>query len=194
MQNALMLRRSAVALLFAYGLAGVASAETVVPLGHFNEVELHGGGHVVLHHGAQQRVTLVRGSTQFTRMSIERGAKLVIDACNDQCPPSYDLEIEIDSADIDAVSIEGGGKIEAEGAFPDLNALAAAIDGGGAIDVRAMAAHTANAAVSGGGDIKVTAKDGLNAAVNGGGRITYWGDPAVRSAVNGGGDIRKASN
>jgi hypothetical protein len=187
---------AAVALLFASatGLAGSAAAQTNVPLAHFTSVELRGGGHVTLHHGAQQRVLILKGSTQFTRLAIDTNDKLVIDTCNEECPQSYSLEIDITSPDVDAASIEGGGKIDAQGAFPQVANLSAAIEGGGAIDVRAMTAQSANAAISGGGDIKLTVKDSLTSAVDGGGKITYWGNPSVRSAVNGGGDIRKGSN
>jgi hypothetical protein len=141
-----------------------------------------------------QSVTLVKGSTQFTDLSVRADGKLVIDACNYQCPHEYELEIEITSPDISGVSIDGGGKIETQGAFPGQNELAAAVNGGGAVDVRAMAAQTVDAAVSGGGDIRVTAKDSLNAAVNGGGRITYSGNPAVKTAINGGGQVSHSAD
>src|SRR5215469_7473802 len=82
--------------------AAAASAAEVVPLPHFSGVGLRGGGHVVLKHGDVQRVTLLKGSTQFTRFRVESGGNgLEIDACNSNCPQQYDLEIEIVSPELD---------------------------------------------------------------------------------------------
>jgi hypothetical protein len=169
-----------------------AFAATIVPVGHFRSIELRGGGHVALHHGAAQSVTLVSGSTDFTTFRIEDGNKLVIDACNDRCPHEYDLDIDIVSPDIRGVAISGGGTIEAQGAFPGQHALDAAVEGGGSIDIRAMSSAEANAAVNGGGRIRLAPQRMLTAAVNGGGSIVYWGNPAVTQAVSGGGSIKKA--
>lgn len=170
-----------------------ASAETVVPLAPFRSVGLSGGGDVVLKHGNVQRVTLIAGSTQFTRLEVRGNGNLEIEACNDSCPHNYDLRIEIVSPDIEGVAIEGGGTIRAEGGFPAGRQLDAAVSGGGEIDVRAIAAGEVNAAVNGGGDIAATATKSLNAAVSGGGDITYWGNPAVSQAVSGGGSVTHAA-
>src|SRR5579862_6105327 len=70
------------------------AAETV-SLPHFSSVGLEGGGHVTIKYGPQQRVTLLKGSTQYTRLRVENGHSLNIEACNDNCPHQYDLEIEI---------------------------------------------------------------------------------------------------
>jgi Putative auto-transporter adhesin, head GIN domain len=183
----ILLAATAVSLLAAPSLAA-----EVVPLDHFNGVGLHGGGHVVLKHGAEQRVTILKGSTQFTRFRVEHGGGLQIDACNDRCPQQYYLEVEIVSPDLNAVAIEGGGAIVADGGFPSRGELSVAVSGGGTIDVRQMPAGSVNAAVNGGGKIKTAPKTALNAAVNGGGNITYWGNPAVSEAVSGGGSIDRA--
>ncbi|HEY4940918.1 MAG TPA: DUF2807 domain-containing protein [Rhizomicrobium sp.] len=189
MRNILFCSAAMAALLLA---AGGASAATVVPLAPFKGVGLHGGGDVVLKHGDVQRVTLLKGSTQYTSFTVKDGS-LEIDACNDSCPHEYDLQIEIVSPEIDAVAVHGGGDITAQGSFPALTHLAAAVHGGGDLDLRAISATNVAAAVHGGGDIKTTATGSLAAAVNGGGDITYWGNPAVSQAVNGGGDIQHAT-
>lgn len=172
--------------------AGGASAATVVPLAPFKAIGLHGGGDVVLKHGDVQRVTLLKGSTQYTGFTVKEGS-LEIDACNDSCPSNYDLQIEIVSPEIDAVAVHGGGDIKAEGSFPSVSHLAAAVHGGGDIDLRAIPAANVSAAVNGGGDISTTATVSLAAAVNGGGDITYWGNPTVSEAVHGGGDVQHAT-
>ena len=178
--------------IFAGGLvaASAVSAQTTVPVAHFSSVELRGGGHVVLRHGAQQHVTIFKGSTQYTRFGIVDGNKLVIDACNSDCPRQYDLEIEIMTPDVRAVAIEGGGRIESAPGFPAQGSITAAVNGGGHIDLRNVAAQNGSAAVDGGGHIELKASGHLTAAVNGGGNIRYVGNPQVTTAIDGGGSVR----
>jgi hypothetical protein len=167
-------------------------AAEVVPLGHFDSVGLEGGGHVTVKYGPQQRVTLLKGSTQYTRLRVENGHSLNIEACNERCPHQYDLEVEIVTPDLDGAAISGGGDIVASGTFPKVESFSAAVNGGGDIDARAVSAKTVHAAVSGGGGIHVTATAMLNAAVSGGGEIVYGGNPQVNEAVNGGGSVDRA--
>lgn len=171
-------------------LAGSAFAATGVSVAPFKSIQLRGGGHVILRHGAVQHVTLVKGSTQFTRFKID-GGELTIDICNENCPQHYDLEIEIVSPAIDGLAIQGGGEIESRGDFPKQGKIGAAVNGGGTIDIRAMSAEQVDAVVNGGGDIKTKPVRALHAAVNGGGEIAYWGNPEVALAVNGGGAVTK---
>jgi hypothetical protein len=169
----------------------MANAEPV-SVGHFSQVSLHGGGHVILRHGAQQSVSLTRGSKDVTSFTIQNGNELAIDTCGQtiiMCPVSYDLEVVITTPSIGGVSIHGGGEISTDGAFPAQDGLAAAVHGGGDIDVTAISARSVSAEVHGGGDIKVTATATLAAAVHGGGDIAYRGHPAVTQAVHGGGSI-----
>lgn len=161
-----------------------------VAVGSFDSIELRGGGHVTLHYGPAQAVTLVSGSTEFTRFAIEDGHKLVIDACNDNCPHDYHLEIEIASPHISAVAIEGGGRIAAAPGFPAQDRITAAVEGGGDIDLTTLNSHDATAAVDGGGKIRIHADGRLTAAVNGGGAIRYTGNAQVTSAIDGGGSVQ----
>lgn len=169
----------------------MAQAAETVTVGHFNGVALNGGGQVVLRHGATQSVVLRKGSTQYTHFTIKDGHTLKIDACDENCPHNYDLEIEITSPDIQSVAINGGGTINTEGSFPATAQMTAAINGGGDIDVTAISAKDATAAVNGGGDIKLTASANLTAAVMGGGEIAYRGHPQVTQAIRGGGSVER---
>ena len=74
--------------LFAVALAVSASAlaTELVPVSPFRSVELRGGGNVVVVPGPVQRVTIVDGSSRFTRFRVERDGQLKIDTCNAQCP------------------------------------------------------------------------------------------------------------
>jgi hypothetical protein len=172
-------------------LATPATADTVVRLGHFNHIALHGGGEITLRHGEVQRVTLVRGSTEHTTFRLSADGELEIDACNFSCPHQYELKIEIVSPDIRGAAIDGGGEIRTDGAFPNQDKFSAAINGGGVIDVRAIRAASAEASVNGGGKILVTANVSLAASVAGGGEIVYRGKPAVSQSIAGGGSVER---
>ena len=186
-----MIARLLSASAFAALLASGAIAQTAVPVAHFDGVELRGGGHIVFRYGAVQRMTLLKGSTQYTRFEMEDSNKLVISACNENCPMHYDLEIEITTPDIEAVAVAGGGQIEVASGFPAQRNIDVAIKGGGQIDARNLKASSANAAVSGGGQIDIGTTRALTAAVNGGGQIHYSGNPSVTSAINGGGEVNR---
>jgi len=168
-----------------------ASAQSVVPVPHFDSVELEGGGHVVIRYGDAQQVRLIQGSTEFTRFTVEDGGKLRIDACPHDCPHIYDLEVEITMPHIEALAVDGGGVIDCDGGFPAPRRITLAIEGGGKIDTRAIDAEHATAAVDGGGDIRLRAEKELTAAINGGGKIRYWGDPKVTRAIEGGGEVER---
>ena len=58
----------AVTQLFALALAmpALVAAQTVVPLRPFSLVELHGGGKAILRHGSTRRVTLLKGSPDYS--------------------------------------------------------------------------------------------------------------------------------
>ena len=178
----------ALALLLTPGVAG--AAETV-PVPAFRSVQLRGGGNVVVRPGPVQRVTIVSGSTAFTRIHVERDGQLRIDACNARCPQLYRLVVEVESPALPDLAVMGGGRIAAQAGFRPQRQISAAVMGGGQIDTRAANTRDANAAVNGGGAILLRAAGNLSAAVNGGGEIRYWGDPHVTSAVAGGGNIRK---
>ena len=169
--------------------SAAAFAGSDVSVAPFKSIQLRGGGHVVFQHGATQRVTLVKGSTEFTKFEIVDGNTLRIDACNSNCPQHYDLEIDIVSPAIEGVAIKGGGHIESKGDFPKQDSIGAAVQGGGNIDIRSMSVDNVAAAVNGGGEIMTTPGRTLRAAVNGGGSIIYSGNPMVTSAINGGGSV-----
>ncbi len=186
-----MITRFLSATAFAALLATAASAQTAVPIGHFDGVELNGGGHIVFRHGPVQRVVILKGSAQISKFHIEASNKLVVDICDGNCPTHYDLELEITTPAIQSVSVNGGGDIDVAPGFPAQQQITAAIEGGGRIDTRNVDATTGNAAVEGGGEIHIKARNALSAAVNGGGEIHYAGNPQVTTAINGGGDVSR---
>lgn len=178
-------------LAFASALSVPAIAAEVIPVPQFGSVQLRGGGEVILRHAPVQRVTIVEGSSQYTRIRMVRDGQLEIDACNARCPRNYDLQVLIESPRVPVVAVSGGGSITAERGFRPQERITAAVSGGGEIDIRAVPVGTVSAAINGGGDIQVQPRSSLAGAVNGGGVIRYWGNPTVSSVVNGGGLIRR---
>lgn len=170
--------------------ATLSAAETVaVPA--FRSIELRGGGSLIVRPGPVQRVTIVSGSTAFTRVQVERDGQLRIDACNARCPQHYRLAIEVETPALPSVAIAGGGRIVAQSGFHPQRQVSAAVTGGGEIDTRAVDTRDASAAVRGGGAILLRAAGSLSAAVHGGGQVLYWGNPQVSSAIAGGGSVQK---
>ena len=180
--------------LFAFALVASAPAlaSELVPLPRFDAVELRGGGSVTVVPGPVERVTIIEGSTRFTRLYVDRERTLKIDTCNGDCPHSYRLRVEIQSPNVPTLAVDGGGAISAGSGFGPQRRLVAAVNGGGIIDTRALDAGEVTAAVNGGGKLFVRARSALTGAVHGGGSVRYWGNPRVTTVIQGGGSIRPA--
>lgn len=167
-----------------------AVATESVPVSNFRSVELRGGGEVAVVRGPAQRVTILDGSSQYTRIYVDRDGSLKIDACNRNCPQHYRLRVEVQSPTVPDLAIDGGGAIRVNGGFAAQHHLNAAVNGGGSIDTRSVEAADVAAAINGGGDLLVRAASSLQGAVSGGGLVRYWGNPQVTSAVQGGGAVK----
>lgn len=178
---------------FTLAIAASAPALAVepVPVPQFRAIELHGGGTVTITPAAVQRVTLLEGSTQFTRVRVDREGKLEIYACNQQCPHNYRLRIQIETPTIMGLGVNGGGSMTTANGFSRQKEIGVAVNGGGKIDARSIDAGSVGAAVNGGGQVMVRTSGTLGAAVHGGGEILYWGNPAVATSIAGGGVVRK---
>jgi hypothetical protein len=172
-------------------LAAPASAAETVPVGDFRQLELRGGGEVVVRHGAAPRVTILEGSRAVSSFDLDEERRLVIRACRERCPRGYRLRVEIVSPRVEALAVTGGGAIRTIGAFPRKSDLALAVTGGGTIDARQAQAGSVAAAVTGGGTINTHPLASLAAAVRGGGVVRYWGNPSVTQAVRGGGAVQR---
>lgn len=168
-------------------------ATEVVPLAAFKNIELRGGGEVVLVPGPTQRLTLIEGSSAITQLRVDNRGRLTIDACNRRCPQHYRLRIEIQSPRLPGVGVTGGGAIRASSGFGPQDQVAAGVNGGGKIDLRAVEGNNVAAGVNGGGEILVRARNTLTVGVSGGGSVRFLGNPRVTSAVNGGGSVKPIS-
>jgi hypothetical protein len=170
----------------------LASAETVVPVGKFNALELHGGGTITIRQGPVQRVTIIEDNHgRATAEVVERGegGRLILSSCHGACWGNGRFEVLVETPVMSSVSIMGGGHIESEGAFAQQNAVSAVIHGGGVIDLKSMPAQSASAAIHGGGKIVVAAQGSLSASIAGGGSIRYLGHPSVSTSIHGGGSV-----
>lgn len=174
-------------------LAGAAFAGTDMNFPTFTGISVHGGGSVVLRHGAVQRVTVIKGDLAKIDLHMA-GNTLDISPCKEKswCWGSNPLEVEIVSPAIDHLDIHGGGDLKAVGDFPHQPSLRVDVHGGGDLDCRAIPAENVDANVHGGGDAYVNAITSLNAEVHGGGDLTYIGNPPrLSSQTHGGGSIHK---
>jgi hypothetical protein len=165
--------------------------QTPLHVGPFNSIELPHGGHVVLQRAPTQRVSLVRGSLDYTRLTATDGGRLIIDKCFRKCPRGYRLELEILAPNVTGLSLANGGSIQSRGSFPRQSALAVAVSHGGTIDVRSMVASRVTASVNHGGRILTVPQASMSARVTQGGVITYWGDGQVRSSIEHGGVVQR---
>src|SRR3954468_9265728 len=99
--------------LFALAIAGAAPALALepVPVPAFSSVQLRGGGDVTVIPGRAQRVAIIEGSLQFTRVRVDQGGRLRIGAGVQRCPPAYRLRIEVQSPRVPDLAVDGGGQI-----------------------------------------------------------------------------------
>ena len=168
-----------------------AAAQPVIPVSQFRSVELHHGGRVILRHGPVQRVTMLSGDPQYTRVRVADGQRLIIDNDGKGCPRGYRLEVEIVTPAVAAVSVANGGSLQSVGVFPPQAAISARVDQGGRIDIRSIAADSVVASVDSGGGIFTDAREALSATITSGGAITYWGDARVDKTVRRGGVVQR---
>lgn len=159
----------------------------------FRAIDLHGGGEVIVRHGPARQIRFLAGDADHTSIR-EAGGRLVIDNCPDRCPHRYRPVIEVTTPAIDAVSVNDGGLLRSEGAFPGQAAVEARVNSGGAVDIRTLAAAEVAAAVAQGGVIFTRPGRRLDARVEQGGAITYWGRPAVSRSVRRGGVIQRGAD
>jgi len=162
----------------------------VVQLPPFHSVEVPDGGHVVIKHGAAQRVTLVRGNLDYTKMRVTADGVLVISNCRHECR-GYRSDVEIEMPGITRLLMSDGGWIRVSGAFPRQGEIEVEVDNGGTIDTRSMAVDKVTASVEQGGRIFTVPGSLLFARVSHGGVITYWGNPRVRRWIEDGGVVQK---
>lgn len=170
-------------------LATSALAQQSLPLAHFDSVSATDGADVSIHHGAVQRVVLLKGDTQTSLVEVQDG-KLVIKTCRIHvCPWHYELKVAVTMPELKSVSADDGADIRAEGSFPAQPMLAANADDGGDLDLRAIPAAHADAKADDGGEVRIHATASLNASATDGGEVKYSGHPQLNMHSDDGGEI-----
>ena len=169
-----------------------AEPQQAVSLAPFTSVQLDSGVKAILQYGSVQRVTLLKGSADVSVITVAQD-RLVIDKCRDKCPRGYELQVEIVTPLITAISVANGGAIESRGNFPRQAAMSLAVSHGGMVDARAILANNITAAVDQGGSILAKPQITMVASVRSGGVITYWGDAQVTSSTQHGGVVTKGA-
>jgi D-alanyl-D-alanine carboxypeptidase len=173
-------------------LAEVRSTQTIqLPL--FNSIHVPGNGHVILRPATTQRVRFVKGSLDYTGVTVTDRGLLVIDKCHRKCPPNYQLEIEIGLPGVTKLSVADGGWIRSEGRFSRQQDIAIEVSNGGTIDIRSMPADRVTASIDQGGQIRTVAGISLSATVSHGGVITYWGNARVTRSIDDGGSVERGT-
>ena len=158
----------------------------------FNSIDVRNNGHVLLRPAQAQRVTLLKGSLDYTRVEVVDRV-LVIDKCPLDCPRGYELEVEIAVPNISSISLANGGRVQTLGGFARQADLAARVSHGGTIDVRSITVDRVDAVVEQGGRILTVPRGWLFATVTQGGVVTYWGNPQVKSSIQHGGIVSRGS-
>ncbi|MDE2465263.1 MAG: DUF2807 domain-containing protein [Alphaproteobacteria bacterium] len=187
------MRYGPVLALFVLMPASAAVAQTI-PVAAFHAVDVHGGGEVILHHGAAQRVTVVKGDAKTAEIRVDPAGTLHLSPCASAMGCFWHqgpFRVEVITPTITAINVHGGGEARADGTFPVQPHLSVSVHGGGEADLKAIQAQTVNANIHGGGEAKVYATQKLAAEVYGGGELRYWGHPSVSSSVHGGGSISR---
>lgn len=167
-------------------------AQQTIQLAPFDSVELRNGGKAIVRQGPSQRVTLIKGTTDCTQITVVRD-RLIIDSGKSHCP-RHEREVEIVTPTVLSLAVSHGGLLQSLGSFSGQTAIALAVNQGGTIDIRSMPVQSVTAAVRNGGKIFVKPQNSLTASVVDGGLITYWGSPQVTSSTrNSAGVIRGAA-
>jgi len=193
-----MLATGTVLLTFPEGAASVGAQDAAagsrrLQVAPFNSIEVRNSGHLVVRPAQTQRVTLLKGSLEYTRVAVTDEGVLVVDRCRVKCPRGYELEIEVLAPSLRRLSLANGGWIQTAGNFAPQTDLAVVVRHGGRIDVRSMAVDRVTATVEQGGRILTVPRGSLFARVAQGGVITYWGNAQVRSSIQHGGVVHEGS-
>lgn len=178
---------------------GPAFADTAVPVGHFNSVSIEGMGHITFVHGAQQRVVLKQGDTDNTKIYVKDG-DLVFKSCpgkgwfgwNSSCPMGYELNVEITTPSLSAVEIDGSGKIDTRGGFPQQAKLDVEINGSGNVDLMGMPSGSSSVEIHGSGKVHLAPHDKLDVEIAGSGSVVYAGSPRISQSIMGSGEVKSA--
>jgi hypothetical protein len=146
-----------------------------LPVNPFRSIELRHGGHVIVRHGAVQRVSMLEGDPRCAAVGVGSDERLVIESSGRACHGGRSMLIEVVTPQIAALYVSNGGTLQTRGGFGGQPSLEAAVEQGGTIDMRSIAADNVEASVNSGGRIFTNVRTALTADVTSGGLVAYWG-------------------
>ena len=164
-------------------LASPALAAQVIPVGHFDAIDASDGASVVIRHGDAEQVTMIEGSTQYSRFEVKDGVLHLVTCEGWTCPRNYSFKVEVVMPNVRSIEASDGASIEAQGNFPAQGDLHVKATDGGDVDARAIAAAYVEATASDGGNMRIAPRKTMKARAEDGGNIRYWGNPTVTSLV-----------
>jgi len=169
------------------------TAQSTYSVGAFATIHLESGGEVIVRHGSTQKVTLVKGRNECTRVTVDDG-ELLIEGPHRQCPgKGEEMVIEVQTPAIEKLEVSDGGTLRTQGSFPAQEKLLGMVENGGRLDMRSLNAKAVRAGVRQGGGILTKPTVSLQARIEQGGMITYWGKPEVESRVEHGGAVTRGN-
>jgi hypothetical protein len=178
----------------------------------FDRLQVRGWANVVVHRGSSRTLTVQGGESRIgdvvtrvrsgTLIVKDRGSSNTLDLSGDQLTVTVSTprltEVRIDgSGDVSLPELDGGplrlrvagsGDIDGHGR---LDALDAAIEGSGDIDLGDVVVQAGKVNISGSGDAGLHAVRALDATVSGSGDVQYTGDPRLSQRVTGSGDVSR---
>ena len=177
------MKRALAILAVSMALAAPAFAGQTISVAPFNAVEASDGAHVIIRHGNAQQVTMVEGSTEYSRFEVRDGVLHLVTCQGWHCPWNYKFKVEVTMPQIKAIDASDGAYIETQGAFPTQGELAVKATDGGNVDARAVAAANVSAKASDGGNLRIHPLKSMQARADDGGNIDYWGNPTITNLV-----------
>ncbi|GAA0540208.1 hypothetical protein FHS83_003813 [Rhizomicrobium palustre] len=170
-------------------LTGASFAGTDLTLPAFSALNMHAGAHAKVHYGPQQKVTVIRGDMKVARVEV-RGNVLDASACTGFCLGPHELELDIVTPHLDAITAHSGGGVSVDGAYPKQNRLDVTAHSGGSVEATAIAADSVDVTAHSGGSAHVKALTQLKAHAHSGGSVRYEGHPAqIENNTNSGGSV-----
>ena len=173
----------------------------------FDRIEIGGAYDVTVTVGGSPSVSLIGDDNLLPLVRTEvRNGTLHVESVRD-IDPSEDVEIEISTGSLEAISSSGSSEVSVSGiraaslsasvsgssemsASGTADRIDAHVSGSGELDLYGVRARAADVQVSGSGEVRIFATERLDASVSGSGDVLYEGTPEVSRSVSGSGSVR----
>jgi len=154
-----------------------------------NQIEIEGGGKVLVEYGATPRAILTGSPANPSSVSVQGGVLRII--CRRPCSEGGQTVVRATVPSLSAISIKAGGRVEVGRGFGRVQTLKVKIQAGGVIDAGSLSADSVDAEISAGGTAIVAAVENLHTRIRAGGAVRYFGNPRVSRQIEAGGSVQK---